>query len=471
MIQRKTLRVLTESILLALAPAGASVFLGDDPGFLALHGAPVLAAGPLFAAFYGFRWGLAETLMASVAGFVIAPALAGRLQDAVWLAMAADRLFLGVATSLPVFFLLAFARRRAEQFRARMLGRFRLFVKRNAALDRKVGALESVNRVLENRVSGQKDSITLLHNQVRKLASLNLERALATVLETVELFTETSSSSIWRLEGESGKLVPAAVRGWTEGEERSASLDPELSIEGYVLRNKKPFSARMILDGSEFDRYDTDRNIITMPIIIKDKAWGVLNIEDLPFERYSLYTESVLAILLGLSEPYLRAIMEYESMHALQEVDEDTGYPEFSILYNTLAKELERFAIEPGSLTLIIVEMANFEEELGRRTRAELKRLLFSVKDTLEEAKGVKFRSYHFKNDNQLALLVEGMDKDGASFFCLDILSLCSSLAPSVGGKTVPLEIIVGFSIWVGGSGGADAMIETAEHLLSIQRL
>ncbi|OHE66860.1 MAG: hypothetical protein A2Y36_18500 [Treponema sp. GWA1_62_8] len=136
-----------------------------------------------------------------------------------------------------------------------------------------------------------------------------------------------------------------------------------------------------------------------------------------------------------------------------------------------MTKELGRFAMESGSLTLIVVEMANFEEELGRHSRTKLKKQLFALKDILEKSKGVKFRSYHFKNDNQIALLLDGLDKDGASFFCLDILTLCSSFSPATDGEFTPLEIIVGFASSEGAAGGADAMIETAEHLLSIQRL
>jgi hypothetical protein len=294
---------------------------------------------------------------------------------------------------------------------------------------------------------------------------------LATILETVELFAETRSASIWTADPSGGALIPAAVRGWKEGEERDTSLDPDTSVEGYVLRNRKPFSARMLLDGPEFDRFDLSESVIVLPILVKDKAWGVLRIEDLPFERYSQYTESLLAILLSLAEPYLRGILEFEALNSQLEVDEDTGFPQYPVLYRTLGKELERRSFEPGFVTLVLVEMANFEEALKSWPRADLKRLLFEVKRAVDEARGMKAQAFHFKNDGQFALLLPDLDQDGASFFCLDLLSTCSGLSLSLGGRPVPLEMIVGFSCSGAGRGSPDAMIESAEHLLSIQRL
>jgi GGDEF domain-containing protein len=468
--QQRVRRIAAEAILLAVVPAAASLVAAGDPGFLSFFGAPALAIGPLFAGFYGLRWGGSVGLLAAGLAFVAAPAIEGRLDPAFTAALAST---LPVPAAISLFALLAagFFRHRIEQSRVSLLARYRRVAHRASALARETNALKKVNRVLENRVSGQKDSITLLQNQVRKLASLNLDEALVTILETIELFTETRSASIWVPDPESALLVPVAVRGWKEGLERDTTLDPENSIEGYVLRNRKPFSVRMLLDSSEFDRFDQSRNVITMPILIKDKAWGVLNIEDLPFERYSLYTESILAILLSLAEPYLRAITEYESMHAQREVDSDTGFPQFPMLHSILEKELERKAFEPGFVSLFVVEMVNFTEALDRWPRADLKRLLFEVKGAFDEAANTKYQAFHFKGDNQFAFVVPGLDQDGASFLCLDLLTTCSGLELSIGSQGVPLEMIVGFASSKGGRDSPETMIETAEHLLSIQRL
>jgi len=468
--QQRSLRIGAEALALAATPAAANLLFPGDPGFLALHGMPVFLAGPLFAGFYGLRWGLVAALLSALLGFGLLPALSGSFTPA-WLAAAAETL--PASCVLGFFSLLGagFFKHRFDRFRSLVMRRLRRITKESVARSREARALTRVNRVLEERVSGQKDSITLLQNQVRKLASLNLDQALSTILETIELFTETRASSIWIPDPASSLLVPAATRGWKEGDERETALDPDTSIEGYVLRNRKPFSVRMLLDNAEFDRFDAARNIITLPIIVKDKVWGALTIEDLPFERYSLYSESLLAILLSLAEPYLRSITEYESLHAQREVDPDTGFPQYPVLWANLAKELERRAFDPGFVTLVVVEMANFETALERWPRADLKRLLFQVKEAFDASSNEKHQAFHFKTDGQFALLLPGLDQDGASFLCLDLLTICAGLELRIGGEIVSLEIIVGFASSRGGAGDPDTMVETAEHLLSIQRL
>jgi hypothetical protein len=469
MAQQRRRRIVAEALILALAPAAANLLAPADPGFLSIHGLPALLAGAFFAGFYGLTWGLLEGLLAATLDFLVLPAILARLDPAFFLA-ARESLPAAAGLGLFAVFATGFLKHRFDQYNADILLRYRKLAHRAAALGREARALEKVNRVLENRVSGQKDSITLLQNQVGKLASLNLDQALEALLETIELFTETRSASIWVLDKSTNLLVPAAVRGWKEGEERDTTLDPETTIEGYVLRNRKPYSVRMLLDSSEFDRFEDSKNVITMPILVKDKPWGVLDIEDLPFERYSLYSESVLSILLGLAEPYLRAITEYDTLHALSEVDPDTGYPQFPVLYANLGRELERRAFDTGSVSLVVVEMANFEEALGRCPRADLKRHLFRVLAGFEETSKTKFQAFHFKSDGQAAFLIPGLDQDGASFLCLDLLTFCSGLDLPVGEITMPLELIVGFAASTGGGGLPDALIERAEGLLSMQR-
>ncbi len=470
MKHHRLLRIVLELLTLTLLPLGAGLILGADTAFLRLKGAPYLVVGPLFAAFYGLGWGTALTFLSCAIGFLVYPAFAGFL-GSVYLGSLSENLRFSLPLTIFGLLGISFYKYRMDQFSMKVRRRLRKTVHSEVSWSKKALSLESVNKVLENRVSGQKDSITLLHNQVRKLASLNQDQALNTLLETVFLFTEMKSGAIWVLDQEKGMLAPTAIFGWEQNEKKEIMLDPENSIEGYVQRNRKLFSVRMLLDSSEFDRFDTSRNIITMPILIKGKVWGVLNIEDLPFERYSYYTESVLAILLSLAEPYLTSITDYEKLKAIQETDEDTGLPQFPILYKTLEKELENRQFEGGFVSLIIIELVNFEELTEKWSHAELKRLLLELERNFDAQNAMKGSVFHFKNDNQLALLVPGLDKDGTSYFCLDLLTLCSGSDMKINGEHAALEIIVGFSTNGSGQVSPDSMIEMAEQLLTMQRL
>lgn len=228
---------------------------------------------------------------------------------------------------------------------------------------------------------------------------------------------------------------------------------------------------RMLMDNAEFDRFDTSRTIIALPIVIGAKSWGVLSVEDIPFEQYSQYTETILAVLLSLSEPYLRQITEYETLNSQNEVDPETGYPLFSILHKTISIDLERFRHEPGFVSLVILEISNYSELLEKWSRDEIKRLLFSLKKDIDKVKKMKSKTFHFKEDNQLVLLVYDLDQDGTSFFCLDLLSMFSGYRFAIGDTQIPVELIIGFSSSSQSGASVDSMIDTADHLLSIQRL
>ncbi|MCA1950449.1 MAG: GAF domain-containing protein [Treponema sp.] len=367
--------------------------------------------------------------------------------------------------------LAAFVRNRVLIGRKRFLERYKQAVHRVAILEKRISILERVHEVLENRVSSQKDSITLLHDRVKKLASLNLDEALNTILDTIALFTEMSVGEIWRLNEEQNLLVPAAVYGWSTETTQSASRSLEGTIEGYVFRNKQPFSVRMLLNSAEFDRFDTRLNILTIPITISGKAWGVLNIQKLPFEHYSQYTESILEILLSLAEPYLRHIVEYEQLQNQQELDSITGYPLFTLLYKNLEDDIERTKYEGGSVSLIIMEIVNFDELELHIDRNQLRRLPFELKEMIDQTKRIKSKAFHYKDDNQIALLVYGLDHDGASFFCLDVLALLSGYTFSANSQNYPVELILGFSTATNANVSVDSMVAEAEHLLSVQRL
>ncbi len=459
----KAVKSILEILFFASLPALIDVLLPGPPGYPGLFALPYLAVFPLFAAFYQPWYALGAGVLACAQGLLLS-----RLEGG-----GAAGLGLAVAFSgtLSLSFLVAFIRNRLRKFRATILQRYRGVVHRLVGLEKKNEVVERVNKVLENRVSAQKDSITLLHDRVKKMVTLSLDQALETILETITLFTDMSAGSIWTLSAEGDALVPAAVLGWNEEDRRTAVRGLDNTIEGYVFRNRKPFSVRMLLEGAEYDRFPTDRNVITLPLVIGPKVWGVLNVEDLPFERYSQYTESILAIMLSLSEPYLRRIIEYETMKGQQELDPDTGYPLFSILHRTLEQDLERIKFEAGYVSLIIIEIGNYQNLRETWSQEQIKRMLFALKNDIDRAKRIQTRAFHHKEAGQLALLVNDLDQDGTSFFCLDLLAMFSEYRFTIDKVVMPVELTLGFSSSAAGNQTADALIETAEYLLSMQRI
>lgn len=449
---------------------------------------------PVVTAIRGLGWAMLSGGIAGISGIIVqmtvfhvAPVLLATFD--------VDGIIVGLVT-VALTLAISFVRSHLINSTTTMLQRLRTAVQEAGALQRKNAVLEKVNRVLEGRVSSQKDSITFLHDQVKKLATLSLDQALDTILETIAMFTELGSGSIWKFDDDKHGLVPAAVFGWAASAPAAsapaasaprvsapgaspaqtsstwdATLDLDTTVEGYVLRNRKMFSVRMLLEGSEFDRFSTDRNLITLPVIIGSKVWGILNIEDLPFERYSQYTETILAIILSLSEPYLRRIIEYETLNDQNEIDPDTGYPLFSILYRTLESDLERISLEPGFVSLIVLEIINYNDLSAVWNKDDLRHMFVAMKNDIDKLKRMKVKVFHFKEENQLVFLAYDLDQDGTSFFCLDILSMFSEYRFSIADTTIPIELVIGFSSSSQSGSSADSMIAAAEHLLSVQRI
>ncbi len=470
-----TLRIIIEALVLAVVPLLLNLLLSAETGFLNWFAIPYLTVAVIFTFFYGFWWGLLELLLTFFFGFLLFPLIKDDF-NLLWFAKLLQALRFSGPLMFVAWMISGYSYQQRKQFVLHILQRLKKHVYTAQKNKRMINSLERVGRVLENRVSNQKDSITLLRAQVKKLSALDMTQALNTMLESVNLFTETSSASIWVASSESGRLKTAAVFGWEEDPathtiKRESRIGLDGTVEGYVFRNGKPFSIRMMLGSQEFYKLDISCNIICLPIRIRGQVWGVLNIEEMPFEQYSLYTESVLEILINLMEPYLADILEHETLFDQREMDEDTGLPQVSQLYRTLERELEQISHSGGQLSLIVLELSNWQTLLEDWSKAQLKKLFSKIRDAFEEHHKVKSKIFHFKNSSQLAFLIQGLDQDGTSFFCLDLLSLIPGLALDIDGKIVLLEVIVGFSTSGDSLNSSNAMIEMAETLLEMQRV
>ncbi len=439
----------------------------SDPGFLFWYGTPYFVPALVVTPFRRPFIATLALLTGILAGFLIMPLVTNSLS------LAYGRHLADVfrVSGIPLAFLFVselFFHIQLKNQRSSLLGRLKRQVKQSSRLKRKADSLERVNRVLEERLVAQTDSITLLRGNLKKLATFNLPQALEGILEMLAVFTEMSAGSIWTYQKETGKLLPVAVRGERVSAIPPEGLDMDQTIAGYVFRNGRPFSLRMLLHDQEFTGLATMDFLMIYPLHAHGNVWGLIVIERLPFERYSYYTESILEIIISLVEPYLSDILEYERLYQGQEVDQVTQLP----LVTQLVKNLDSTAtkdLRTSSLALIVLEIVNFEVLAQRWGREKLKKLFLVMREKWEDALEMKVKVFHYKEENQLALLVPGLDQDGVSFFCLRLLTLIQEAELSLEGEVVPLEVIVGFGSATGPVSPEQLMRE-AENLLEFQR-
>ncbi len=460
---------------LEIAALCAIVFIIDvlTPGsaiFAEAFALPYLLIPPLIAAFYSIKMGVISVVLVAMVLFLAHTLLSGAPG-------AADSLFslvevLRVSFPLTILFSFIFGgivqieKNRNRGLRERM----RSLAKTNWALKRKSEALFESNGVLENRVSGQTSSMSLLYNQMGKFSNVSVRDTLTVLLDTVEMFIGAEQSSVWEYYPSVQQLRLVVTKGWNENAPGQSVLSVNDSIEGWVIRNGSFFSYRMILGNEFLQKLDEDRSIITVPIMIENRPWGVLNIEALPFTQYSEYSEKVLQIIAKLVQPFLQHAIEYERMFQKQEADEITGLPLYSQFRAVLSREIERSGISDSNISVIIAEITNIDRLLQDFELDDVKRLILRLIKQIDESDKRERYYFHYRRDTQIALVCPNTDLDGTSMLSLDILSFANSTPWEIKGHSAPLELIIGHA-HLQGSGDADELLNQAENLLEMQRI
>jgi diguanylate cyclase (GGDEF)-like protein len=338
-------------------------------------------------------------------------------------------------------------------------------------LKRNLRGITRVNHELEERVSRQQDSVTSLHSHIQLLYSLNLSKALDAILEIVNKFSSANKASIWVYEPESKDMRLAAQLGWSPEEEARTVIPVEDSVEGWVLRNSMMFSIRMLLQYENLSRMDTSRNILTLPISAGTKIWGILNIEEMPFVKYNQYTEKLLAMILALAAPALEKAIEYESVITQKEIHPETGLPSFTHFYSLLDKELQRLKVQKATLSVIIIELVNFAELVNEFGEKKVCTVLGRMAHQIGYTSRSRANLFHYKSDGQLVILFPNLDYDGASLFCLEVLSTINDNRWEIDEKEIALETAIGYAAAGEEQINADNMLEIAENLLEMQKV
>ncbi|MBN1797292.1 MAG: diguanylate cyclase [Spirochaetales bacterium] len=338
-------------------------------------------------------------------------------------------------------------------------------------LQREVDALKQVNRELEKRVYSQEDSTIMLYSKIQELYSLNFQKGLELLLTIAQTYTGATVCSIWEHNQELRRLELRLNYGWDMDMERITRIAVEDSIEGWVLRNNMMFSVRMVMQYDNLARMDKGRNILTVPVTVGHKVWGVFNIEDIPFEKYNLYTEKYLLMIMALVSPALEKAMEYEAFSIQENVNLVTGFPPFSHFYIILEQELSRVKLEKGTLSVMIVELVNYEKLLHELSKDGVYSLFVIISERIKELSDSKAMFFHYKNDNQISFILPNLDYDGCSLFCLNILEMINKRTWELNKKTVLPEIIMGYTSLTEDKQSAEDLLAIAENLLEMQKI
>ncbi|MBN2554069.1 MAG: diguanylate cyclase [Spirochaetales bacterium] len=475
MKSQKPITRIGELFLFSIAIGAANCFFRDNPGFFRGSFNPYLLLALVVAAYYGKYYGILSLLISSLIIALPLPLALEQLKPGTWGPSYWNRLLsaapVPLAATLVSAYILGLIRDAREGALAGAKERVRLFSRQKGELLKQKRVLQTINRELEQRVSRQQDSITALHSEIQELYSVNLDKALETILGTVQRFSGAETVSIWEAHPQSKDLHVAASRGWEEGGSRPGVVSIDGSIEGWVLRNNTIFSLKMLGQYENLRQMDRGVNIMTFPVSAGRKIWGVLNIADMPFEKYNLYTEKLITMILALAAPALERAVEYEAVVTQAEVHPVTGLPAFSQFFSLLNDNLQRARRNRETLSVVILELTNIpvlSETYGRDNALQLISQLAGQMVILSRNKA---NIFHYKDESQIVLLFPNLDYDGASLFSLEALNGINQREWTVNEHAVNLEVTVGYASLSEEQMEAEGLLQIAENILEMQKV
>ena len=464
----RTFRKVIELFFISFSFFLINLIFPDDPGFLKTSINPYTMAAILTSAYYGRNYGYLSFGFSVL--FVLVPVNTDWALITYWeyLWNLGDVI---IPVILGVIYLMGMIH---NSFSSRILNQ-RMFMKKISLdkfkLQKEVSSISAVNRELEERVLRQQDSVTALYTQVKALHTQNLSKTLSILISTVQKFSWAEKASIWEYEKDSKKLVMVANVGWDSDDVLNTIESVDSTINGWVFRNDRIFSIRMLLEYENLHAMDTERNILTFPIKLSNSIWGVLNIEAMPFSKYNLYTEKLLAILIDLAGTAIERAAEYEAMISHTEINPDTNLPSVSQFYSYLENELKKTTDIQSTFSVIILEFTEFDhlvEEFGEKN---VYQLLLQLLEKINNLSNNLVDFFHYKEKNQIGIYYPNIDYDGASLFCLESLSMINSFNGMINGRKVMLDVILGYSSVGSDDISIGDLLDVADNLLMMQKV
>ncbi|NCN04838.1 MAG: hypothetical protein GW949_04330 [Spirochaetales bacterium] len=424
--------------------------VGPGLGFRTLQQLPYLGLLLLFGVFYGIPLVLFASLFIGVAILIVFP----------WIQQ----------TPIPPvdygFFVLFFlgslgSSSRIDGLKATVLAyrrRIRAIAQREWNVNKQNRVLIRVQDELEERVVRQSDSLILLSKQLRTLERSDLNEALNILLETIHIYSKCTKATIWVLDKAKKQFVLTTSFGYEPEERPPKFRNLEKNPQAWALKNLELYSVRNIQSNHEVGAYDDQTTILAMPIILSQGPWAVVSIEEMPFEKFNPYTETLVQLIVRLSEPGLRRIWELDRIYSIHETYTQTGLPLFSLLLRAMPGAYQRANEENSEFSVLIIELIHLDLE-------KYDSLIKEVETQLRNALPENAQLYHYKADEQLVVLLPDLGEDGVALMAINLLS-------STGENAWPLEFILGYSTYhPGDEENPTRLFNSAEQLLEIQRI
>ncbi|OQY33543.1 MAG: hypothetical protein B6241_07615 [Spirochaetaceae bacterium 4572_59] len=464
-MQLKKRNIIPETIIISLIIGGVSLIFTVDNIFPSPH--TMILITSLFLAFWHGR-------LAGVLSFLCATAvyMGGRFYLGKEQLPPMDALLVNGTLAV----VLSYLGGSLNQFRLyqidKILTRYRKMSDEKSKLKEISLSQHDIIRELEERVTRQRSSLNLLYDRILEVDCLDTNISISSLLDTIIHFSETSRISLWVYDNLSSSLKLKMRKGEEIGENNTDTRGLKESIEGWVFRNNQLFSIRMAMDYDSLAALNTENSIICCPVVLDNKIWGVINLESLPFIKYSSYTENMIQIIISLAQPALKRALDFESLLNEEEENEYTGLPQFTQLYRVLERYKYDESGTINSSSLVILEFQEFRELIDKYGLKEIQLLQAQLMEELSSFTKSKPEMFHYREESRVALYISYLDYDGCSLFCLESLEFLNSRQWDIHGDSLKMEVNLGYaSCGTSEKMDPDDLLKRAEYLLEIQKI
>ncbi|MBN2403615.1 MAG: diguanylate cyclase [Spirochaetes bacterium] len=338
-------------------------------------------------------------------------------------------------------------------------------------LDRELRAVTLVNEEYQDRILGQQNSLISLYSTMIALNSLDMGKIYPSILDAVSRFSGAGKCSLWQYSREEKVLRLLAYRGWDESKPIELKMPDSDNISGWVARNNEIFSVKMLQKHANLLEIDKKMNLITVPINIENRVWGIINIEEMPFVKYNLYSEQLIMMMADLVAPIIANAIRFEEISRKGEIDAVTGLPAIDEMFSVLKDEFTKALSDNTKLSVVIVEIANSAELTDRYSTGDILKLMHDVVQIVRLGSKKDAMLFQYKGKFQFLLLLPNVDFDGAAMLCLSFIEKINADDFKIGEDIVHPEIMLGYSSMRPNLKSEEDLLMLAENLLEMQKI
>ncbi len=451
-----------------------------DTGFLGSRYNPYLFIIIFFASYYGKISGIFSLLL-TISGFMIVllfsliPGSSGSpagsftaFFSGIGYGALMEFLFTGIIVSM----VLGEIRDSLGVNVAKLKSERKLLEKENSRLESELKSVVLVNEEYQDRILGQQNSLISLYSTLVTLNSLDLESIYENIVEAVIKFSGAGKCSLWEYRREQHELGLLSSHGWSGPEKNEGNtISDKDNLIGWVARNNALFSVKMLHKYANLKELDNKQSLITVPVTIENRVWGVINIEEMPFVKYNLYSEQLIVMISDLAAPMVGNAIRFGKLTKEGEVHPVTRLQSINEMFVVLSEEFKTARNTNLPLSLVLVELNNATELLERYSDKDVLSLIREISDMVVKVSQGHAINFQYKETFQFAIILPSMDYDGAAMFCLSLLEKHGANKYSLKEEAVVPEIILGYSSLRENHNSADDLIMLAENLLEMQKI